>query len=39
MSRAGVRFIEDLPGFDAYMIDRYGMATYTSGFERYTLRV
>jgi thiamine biosynthesis lipoprotein len=39
MGRAGVRFIEDLPGFDAYMIDRHGMATYTSGFERYTLRV
>ena len=39
MGRAGVRFIEDLPGFEAYMIDRDGMATYTSGFERHTLHL
>ena len=37
MGRAGAQFIEDLPGFEAYMIDRHGMATSTSGFERYTL--
>ena len=39
MGRAGIRFIEDLPGFEGYMIDAHGVATYTSGFERYTLRV
>lgn len=39
MGRAGIRFIEHLPGFEGYMIDAHGVATYTSGFERFTLRV
>lgn len=39
MGQAGIRFIEELPGFEGYMIDAHGVATYTSGFERYTLRV
>lgn len=39
MGQAGIRFIEDLPGFEGYMIDAHGVATYTSGFERYVLRV
>jgi FAD:protein FMN transferase len=35
MGPSGINFIEQLPGFEAYMIDPAGMATYTSGFERY----
>ncbi|HZC07247.1 MAG TPA: FAD:protein FMN transferase [Ktedonobacterales bacterium] len=38
MGRAGIRFIEDLPGFEGYMIDAQGIATYTSGFQRFVLR-
>ncbi len=39
MGKAGIQFIERLPGFEGYMIDAYGVATYTHGFERFTLRV
>ena len=39
MGRAGIQFIEALPGFEGYMIDAHGIATYTSGFVRYVLRV
>ena len=35
MGSAGVYFIENLKGFEGYMIDQKGLATYTSGFERY----
>ena len=35
MGSAGIHFIEDLEGFEGYMIDPHGLATYTSGFERY----
>lgn len=35
MQRQGVYFIESLPGFEAYAIDKQGVATMTSGFERY----
>jgi thiamine biosynthesis lipoprotein len=35
MGRAGIRFIEQLEGFEGYMIDRRGLATFTSGFARY----
>lgn len=38
MGRAGIAFIEGLSGFEGYMIDAQGIATYTSGFERLTLR-
>jgi thiamine biosynthesis lipoprotein len=38
MGAAGIRFIEDLPGFEGYMIDAQARATYTSGLERYVLR-
>ena len=31
----GIVFIEDLPGFEGYMIDHNGIATLTSGFEEY----
>lgn len=37
MQREGIIFIEKLPGFEGYMIDNKGIATYTSGFERYTI--
>jgi thiamine biosynthesis lipoprotein len=35
MGRMGVAFAEGLDGFEGYMIDAQGIATYTSGFERY----
>jgi FAD:protein FMN transferase len=35
MGPAGILFMEALTGFEAYMIDPNGLATYTSGFERY----
>jgi len=37
MGRNGITFIENLQGFEGYMIDRNKMATYTTGLERYTL--
>ena len=37
MGRQGIFFIEGLPGFEGYMIDREGRATLTSGFERHVL--
>lgn len=36
MGKKGVEFIEKLDGFEGYMIDSDGVATYTSGFTRYT---
>jgi FAD:protein FMN transferase len=36
MGRAGVVFIENLFGFEAYAIDADGIATMTSGFDVYT---
>ena len=35
MGRKGVDFIESLPGFEAYMIDKNGTATMTSGWKTY----
>jgi hypothetical protein len=35
MGRVGIQFIEKLPGFEGYMIDKKGIATLTSGFEQY----
>ena len=37
MGRRGIEFIEALPGFEGYNINRNGLATQTSGFSRYTL--
>jgi thiamine biosynthesis lipoprotein len=37
MGRMGVAFIAGLNGFDGYMIDAQGIATSTSGFERYVV--
>lgn len=36
MGRQGIQFIEQLDGFEGYMIDRDGMATLTSGFQKHT---
>ncbi|MEP7288670.1 MAG: FAD:protein FMN transferase [Chloroflexota bacterium] len=35
MGREGIVFIETLTGFEGYMIDNAGLATLTSGFERF----
>jgi thiamine biosynthesis lipoprotein len=35
MQRAGIVFIEQLDGFEGYMIDQHGEATLTSGLGRY----
>lgn len=35
MGANGIRFIENLDGFEGYMIDHSGIATMTSGFEAY----
>jgi thiamine biosynthesis lipoprotein len=35
MGEEGIRFIERLEGFEGYMIDRHGQATFTSDFTRY----
>jgi thiamine biosynthesis lipoprotein len=35
MGRDGILFIERLAGYEGYMIDAHGLATYTSGFARY----
>lgn len=39
MGRAGISFIERLAGFEGYLIDAQASATFTSGFERYVLRI
>lgn len=36
MGKKGIEFIEKLDGFEGYMIDNKGIATMTSGFEKYT---
>jgi thiamine biosynthesis lipoprotein len=35
MGPEGIHFIEELPGFEGYLIDKSGLATMTSGFEDY----
>ncbi len=35
MGREGIWFIQDLDGFEGYLIDATGQATFTSGFERF----
>jgi FAD:protein FMN transferase len=37
MGEEGIKFIETLPKFDAYMVTDDKIATYTSGFERYVV--
>lgn len=38
MGRQGIQFIEQLEGFEGYLIDTTARATFTSGFERYVVR-
>lgn len=35
MGKAGIKFIERMPGLEGYMIDTRGIATFSSGFEKY----
>jgi len=35
MGEKGINFIENLPGIEAYMVDKSGIATLTTGFEKY----
>lgn len=35
MGAAGIQFIQSLPGFEGYMIDKNGIATMTTGFNQY----
>jgi len=35
MGRAGIGFIDSIPGLEGYAVDRTGMATMTRGFKRY----
>jgi thiamine biosynthesis lipoprotein len=37
MGADGIYFIEELSGFEAYMIDRDGIATFTSGFHQFVV--
>lgn len=37
MGRGGVVFIESIPGLEAYQIDRDGIATFTTNFERFVI--
>ncbi len=37
MGREGIQFISQLDGFEGYMIDELGRATFTAGFDRYTI--
>lgn len=37
MGPEGIYFIEARPGFEAYMIDSNGIATFTSGFHKYVI--
>jgi thiamine biosynthesis lipoprotein len=35
MGRDGIYFLEKSPGLEGYVIDSTGIATFTSGFEKY----
>jgi thiamine biosynthesis lipoprotein len=37
MGREGINFIESLEGLEGYMIDKNGIATMTSGFQKYVI--
>ncbi len=38
MGKEGIFFIEQLPGFEGYMIDASACATFTTGFERHVVQ-
>lgn len=37
MGKNGIIFIENIDGLEGYVIDKNGIATFTTGFEKYTL--
>lgn len=37
MQKAGINLIESLPGFEGYMINAAGIATYTTSFKKYAV--
>ena len=37
MDQKGISFVESLKGFEGYMIDKKGIATFTSGFDKYVI--
>lgn len=37
MGTVGITFVEQTPGLEGYAVDTSGIATYTSGFERYVV--
>lgn len=37
MGKDGIYFVEKLPNFEGYMVDKNGVATFTSGFEQYVI--
>lgn len=39
MGKAGIKFLDNLPGFEGYMIDRNGIATMTREFSKCTAQV
>lgn len=39
MGKAGINFVESLSGFEGYMVDNNGIATYTNGFEKLTVKI
>lgn len=39
MGNEGINFIENLEGFEGYMINNEGIATYTNGFEKLTSKI
>ena len=39
MGKEGINFIQNLEGFEGYLIDQKGIATYTTGFEAFTKEV
>lgn len=38
MGKEGINFIENLAGFEGYMIDKSGLATYTSNWNNYVVK-
>lgn len=39
MGEKGINFIENRPGFEGYMVNKNGIATYTKGFEKFVIEV
>lgn len=39
MGKAGIQFIESLPGFEGYLVEKNGQATLTTGFSKFCVSV